>query len=196
MKLFNGRYKKDKKRVLPLSRVFRVAKYYPRRAHWNALRGQPAFDFVSRALLPISRTNWHRCGSANRSPKGSCGKGAIDVWSRPSMNANSSCVTSPISYWLRGTTRWNRIWLTFATSSRMRMANLRTLLAGDLGPAREGTAQPIFRRYVWCRRPGMGSPTMSPGGSWHLLGNKRDGSEAIPAQILWLRGPAMPRICC
>ena len=75
MKLFNGRYKKDKKRVLPLSRVFRVAKYYPRRAHWNALRGQPAFDFVSRALLPISRTNWHRCGSANRSPKGSCGKG-------------------------------------------------------------------------------------------------------------------------
>ena len=68
-----------------------------------------------------------------------------------------------------------------------RMANLRALLAGDPGPVRKELLNHVSEiRMV--PQTGNGKSHYVAEGSWHLLGNERDGSEAIPTQIRVVAG--------
>lgn len=62
------------------------------------------------------------------------------------------------------------------------MGNLCALLAGDQGSARKELLKHVSKiRMVPQARNGKSHHVAE--GSWHLLGNERDGSEAIPTQI-------------
>ncbi len=68
-----------------------------------------------------------------------------------------------------------------------RMENLRALLAGDQGPARKELLKHVSEiRMV--PQAGNGKSHYVAEGSLHLLGNERDGSEAIPTQIRVVAG--------
>jgi site-specific DNA recombinase len=68
-----------------------------------------------------------------------------------------------------------------------RMTNLRALLAGDPGPARKELLNHVSEIRMM-PQTGNGKSHYVAEGSWHLLGNERDGSEAIPTQIRVVAG--------
>jgi site-specific DNA recombinase len=68
-----------------------------------------------------------------------------------------------------------------------RMANLRALLAGDPGPARKELLNHVSEIRMVPQAVNGRSHYVAEG-SWHLLGNERDGSEAIPTQIRVVAG--------
>ena len=68
-----------------------------------------------------------------------------------------------------------------------RMMNLRALLAGDPGPARKELLNHVSEIRMMPQAVNGKSHYVAEG-SWHLLGNERDGSEAIPTQIRVVAG--------
>jgi site-specific DNA recombinase len=68
-----------------------------------------------------------------------------------------------------------------------RMGNLRALLAGDPGPARKELLRHVSEIRMM-PHAGNGKSHYVAEGSWHLLGNERNGSEAIPTQIRVVAG--------
>ena len=68
-----------------------------------------------------------------------------------------------------------------------RMGNLRALLAGDQRPARKELLKHVSEIRMMPQAVNGKSHYVAEG-SWHLLGNERDGSEAIPTQIRVVAG--------
>ncbi|MHB1960336.1 MAG: hypothetical protein ACYCO5_15085 [Acidobacteriaceae bacterium] len=67
------------------------------------------------------------------------------------------------------------------------MGNLRSLLVGDPGPARKELLKHVSEIRMMPQAGNEKSYYVAEG-SWHLLGNERDGSEAIPTQIRVVAG--------